>query len=348
MALLSWLSWEVYAGLARGAASAHLSLSFLHLLFVLIMSTTLILGNGFDLGLGWKTRYVDFYNSKYFPRVGDECSSNLERFIYNEGQDPNWGGVEKSLEKYAILPESCHTFEEDKRFYDELVRRFKLFMADAINAFSEGKPGYSIPEKGTCNFYFINECIGYDRAVDDIVSFNYTSFEDIARCIVNDRLDDLMRVEEAMAKINFSYVHYSNHDKLVLGISNDVVLSDNRYDFLKKSHISMPPSFYGALSKADRIIIWGLSLSKCDRPYFRDFFGRIAASKGDPRTIYIVSKNESSCDDCLFNIESMLGGDMTNLLMKHRIVKVCTDKGNQSEGFSRLLLDLRGREGGSD
>lgn len=72
-----------------------------------ILMVTLILGNGFDKCLGWETGYSDFLKSAFFPNNDKWKKSNLYSFIVNDALslEENWGGVEESLEKYAMLPE---------------------------------------------------------------------------------------------------------------------------------------------------------------------------------------------------------------------------------------------------
>jgi hypothetical protein len=45
------------------------------------MGKVLILGNGFDLDLGFKTKYKDFLESKYFPSSEDSIHGGLIEHI---------------------------------------------------------------------------------------------------------------------------------------------------------------------------------------------------------------------------------------------------------------------------
>ena len=80
---------------------------------------TLVLGNGFDKCLGWKTGYSDFLNSSFFPKNNKWKKSGMYNAIVNDAiaKEDSWGGIEESLERYAMLPETAHTFEEDLEFY---------------------------------------------------------------------------------------------------------------------------------------------------------------------------------------------------------------------------------------
>lgn len=315
------------------------------------MKALLIIGNGFDLCLGWHTSLFNFFNSRFFPRDAEVSKSKMWQYIVNEANSlgRNWGGLEKSMEDYATLPAIDHSFEEDKVFYDVLCRKLRLFIVDAVYKYTPEThiPYYSIPEGSSCSSYFVGECILYDNAVDKVVSFNYTGFENIVSAVsqyyVENRLIGQERVDSVINGLDCTYLHC---DRLnyVVGIANDAVLQDDRYSFLKKSHRLLPQEIYSDLLESDIIIFWGFSFSKCDQPYFKDFFKYLASPKSEDykrRTIFNVSLDDDSQTKCIMQIESMLGGDITPLLTKHHFVKVNTNKDNNSEGFSELLLTLR-------
>ena len=179
-----------------------------------------------------------------------------------------------------------------------------------------------------------------------MISFNYTDLGQIAKAVVKEwdnseeKAEEIQRIIE---NIDFRYLHRREGGLMVLGISNDAVLQDSRYDYFKKSHIATPISFYDRLIDSQTVIFWGHSLSKCDQPYFKDYFRQI--SKPDEwknkRTIFLVDFDDESHKKCLSNIETMLGGDLSPLCCKHEVVEVNTNKGNESKGFSQMLIYLR-------
>lgn len=311
---------------------------------------TLILGNGFDKCLGWETGYMDFITSPFFPKNDNWKKSNLYNFIVNDAllQEENWGGVEESLEKYAMLPETEHTFDEDLDFYKFLCLTFKLFLGSKVlNDPLNANMGYRICDSESCSDYFIIETVFHDDAIDNVISFNYTDFGQIAKAVVKEwdgSEANERRIQSIIEKMDYRYLHRREDGIMVLGISSDAILQDSRYDCFKKSHIATPISFYDRLIDSQTVIIWGHSLSKCDQPYFKDYFRFISKPEEgkNKRKIFLVNRNNESHRKCLSHIETMLGGDLSPLCCKHEVVEVNTNKGVNSKGFAYLLNYLRG------
>jgi len=76
------------------------------------MNTTFILGNGFDVCLGLKTRYEDFYKGHYLllkrdnlPTYLKEFRESIQKYVSNDGQkadeDIDWSDLELALGKYS-------------------------------------------------------------------------------------------------------------------------------------------------------------------------------------------------------------------------------------------------------
>ena len=61
------------------------------------MRNLLIIGNGFDIDLGLKTKYSDFIESNCF----DENKNNLFKSIYRSYKNMNWIDLENELKKYV-------------------------------------------------------------------------------------------------------------------------------------------------------------------------------------------------------------------------------------------------------
>ena len=305
--------------------------------------TTLIIGNGFDIDLGFKTRYDDFVESRLFPNNKQFPESNLCSFIIEQKGEEKWGGIEAALEDYALRPKKEHTFKEDIDYYNGLCGCFRAYLGNAVY----GNPlcpdiQSHLHNEDSCAAYFIIESILFDNAIDNVISFNYTPFVGIVNA-VNEKNHHIEKsvVKCIMEGINFLELHKGSNQEMVLGISSDAKLVDTRYNFLKKSHIAPPPPIWKELQESERLIFWGFSFSKCDQPYFRDFFKYISYSDKEKREIFIVTKNEESKEICLANIENMLGDGLTPLFLSNEVTWVFTDKGHQSDEFSKLLSSHR-------
>lgn len=91
------------------------------------MVVTLVMGNGFDVGLNMATRYIDFYpfyekqakkNSLILKAISDDKKNNYER----------WSDLEIALGKFcnSITKDQINKFIDDKIEMDDLLKEYLL------------------------------------------------------------------------------------------------------------------------------------------------------------------------------------------------------------------------------
>lgn len=256
-------------------------------------STLFILGNGFDLNLKLPTSYKDFFESDFFPFVRDAPDNHgLGRFIYGRGVVQKWYDLEHLLAEYgkSIHSLSEKEFEEDKNDYRRLVEGLTLYLStidystidvDSIAArILKAADGLLIPPR--------------------VYTFNYTAF---------DTISSRLGISFGTA----SHVHGSlEQDNVVLGVGEYVKLGPLTSYLYKTSNINYDPgSFLTAIENYDTVIIFGLSLSQVDYPYFEDFFKAIATKPIINTTkpyIRIFSYDERSRMAILDNLRQMNSG----------------------------------------
>lgn len=307
-------------------------------------TTSLVIGNGFDVDLGLKTRYSDFAgDTGFFP---NNPKSNLFQYIREQSLCPNWGGIEVSMEEYALLPLSEHTYEEDKKYYDSLITSLRLFLHNRLY----GSPKHFDKKKkepifdnelkinGDSSAYHLCYRLLHSDSLDNIITFNYTDIWRYIRQIGNNINEPNIESITSDYISKRTFVHRVD-DTMILGISGDARLEDERYNFIKKTHQAIIPPIFDKLLSSDNIVFYGLSFSKPDYPYFKDFFNIIAerGSHIGAKNIFIVSKDDTSFWKCMFEIESMLNGDLARIMNKNNITQINTNKGVFSKGLPQLL-----------
>ena len=67
----------------------------------MIKKKVFIIGNGFDLDLGWKTRYSDFVESPYGKFIKNYLHAGLADFLDRKSQMTKWFDLEMALREYA-------------------------------------------------------------------------------------------------------------------------------------------------------------------------------------------------------------------------------------------------------
>ena len=255
--------------------------------------TLFIFGNGFDINLGFPTKYEDYFKSDQFPFVHNDSQCHaLGHFVYNNGLLQKWYDLENLLAEYgrSIGTMSEAGIQGDKEDYIRLVRG----LADYLRTID-----------------FKHPCIGSTaarvlRAADDqlvpptIYSFNYTDFVPVAKAL----------------GIHYSEVHHVHgslrNDDIVLGVGEYVKLDSNISYLHKTSSLAYKSSgILNALETHNTIIIFGLSLSQVDYPYFEDFFRDVSFRKytGElKKYIRVFTYDEKSRLEILDNLRSMNGG----------------------------------------
>ena len=255
------------------------------------MSTLLVIGNGFDLALGYDTSYSHFANTVLgsvkhgfwpfnSPDNSQFQSETLHQHFYNyfisqknDDGSVRWLDLETELYNYAKSKIGTSISQElvNKDFSDFqiLVKSLHTYLI----RHQELKYHY-VPPKGedACVIELL-KALSKDKTFKKAYTFNYTNLEEY-----------LIKYGEFEDKNipHISYVHgrlQSSSIKdphIVLGINTDISLP-NEYSFLQK--INNPYADAEDLAKdlmeADEIIFYGLSMGIVDFEYFLTFFRNI-------------------------------------------------------------------------
>jgi len=242
----------------------------------------LILGNGFDLDMGLKTRYSDFAKSpewdnlyRTFKRVNE---SNLAGFLKKKATEQNWFAIEDCLAEYAqkkIEQQDFSCVSDDKWFFELLEESLETYL-DLVSQDMKDKNHLATR---------LLEMMNERKIFDKVYSFNYISHEALHRwCGCNYERD-------------VCYIHQKLYCGIVLGVAEKDI-TDNRYSFLRKvSHSQYPFTNLGRyLMLADEVVIYGHSLNSIDFDYFRAFFQECSKYHPNvsPKKVTIITRNDES------------------------------------------------------
>jgi hypothetical protein len=150
------------------------------------MNVAFLLGNGFDLQLGLKTRYDSFYEYYRKKPSGNELISQLKEHIndYLEGKknnlpDVNWEDLELALGKYT---KELKSYEELRTVYLDINKELMAYLRMQERQFVKDenilvklREDFSRPEK----YLSINEKRRYDSLIEGssnlfLYNLNYT------------------------------------------------------------------------------------------------------------------------------------------------------------------------------
>ena len=269
------------------------------------MSTVLIVGNGFDLNLGLKTSYEDFFKSDFFPKDAGNTKlvemcldpeggfepplTEVSVFDYLRGYKNlhNWCDIERALGELPGLlkQKEKHGIYISKDSFDQLHIAFADYLRSVLDE------GYQNLDPGRFA-YRLAQALDLDDLV--VYNFNYT--------------DSLERINPDYKEL-VTYVHGSlADDSIIFGVEDNLEVQ-KQYDFFLKSF----SPFYRShkikqdLKNSRDIIFFGHSLSKADYHYFEDLFQNLTDNGKDlgERNVTIFTKNEKSRREILWQIRKM-------------------------------------------
>lgn len=279
------------------------------------MSKTLIvLGNGFDLDLGWKTSYSDFYKAK--QRKFE--SLNRMSYVHKMITEGHWYNLEGYLR-------DCM-----REVLSEKIEELNYFWILCRNMIGEYLSQHNIYTTITdsCAYRMLSEI-----SSSDIVSFNYTNPFDIIGLNNHDILyvHGCLKNRATGAKIKLGV------DSLVRS-QNELTISEEKLKYIIKTYKNHNVDRLLTLSKiADNIIIYGHSLGITDSDYFRPIFKGIIENKVINKTIYIVTYNETSLQ-CIKDNMLEYGISYSDLLLSNvNIQTIFTSRGKDDLDFCNMI-----------
>jgi hypothetical protein len=199
------------------------------------MNILYLIGNGFDLNLGLKTSYKDFYNHYNSQKSSISLIQELKKYINNNIVD--WADLELELGKYTKHIKSTSEFFD---LYEDIQDRLAEYLQLQENEFDFDKierkrffEHLSIPENSLL-LAMRQEVKKYREKWKEaqwnvnIITFNYTSS---IEKIINDKLDNLI-IGSHHRNIGISlrgvhHIHGDIDNRMVLGV-NDKSQIDNK------------------------------------------------------------------------------------------------------------------------
>ena len=286
------------------------------------MNNILILGNGFDLDMGLKTRYSDFAASDEWKECANE-ESNLYKYLETKKNIERWIDLEAELYNYATFNLTrSYTYVKDELYFRDLHQCLRKYLQKQ----QEEKINVKSSAAG------ILSSVANNASFRNIYSFNYTDLNIYAK---------QLGIE---IKSNCHYIHGSlSENSIILGVDERPLAS--KYDFL---HKTMSPNYqshnlFEDLKVADEVIFFGLSFGDIDFTYFKKFF--LSQSNGErlgkrKKKITIITWDEESRSDILKKLKSM-NVDRQELYAQSEFVMIRTSLTEDRVKLNKLCERLR-------
>lgn len=251
-------------------------------------SKVFIIGNGFDLNLGLKTRYYDFIESQVFKELlFDE--NKLATYLWNKHKDVNWIDIEMELVTYAnnVANTELVSFKlEYKKLCGALVSYLLSLPLDQIERDSDA---FSLLKNEIGNLDFI------------IFDFNYTS-------TIKNILTELGLAPEEISN-RVIKIHGTVAEKnIILGIHDNAGDLPAHVYIKKASQDSFSGTRIGIgeiIEKCSELYIFGHSLGKTDEEYFKGTFNSLAFSKGEVIQLKLYYHGDHSKDEFYSRLDDL-------------------------------------------
>ena len=280
------------------------------------MRIAYLIGNGFDLNLGLKTSYKDFY--EYYLKLNSDNDHVLEFKKELSKNMENWSDLERELGEYSTK----FSYYESDAFIsllddiqDALVDYLKIqqdlyepLIADINKVYDDiFCPEKYLTEKEKDYIEMFKKTFNEDLCEVDVIVFNYTNtFEKIVnwsgRDIIMGIHGGTKKKFQCIFK-NLEHIHGTVDKDMLMGVNDLGQISNKNFeknqdviDALVKPMMNKLTGSYreekceNAILKADIICIFGMSLGITDRKWWELINQRMVTGKA---VTIIFSKNDS-------------------------------------------------------
>lgn len=283
-------------------------------------NTIVILGNGFDLDLGWKTSYKDFLTSNKFSIMGEpryvmKYTKQLFRRMGN-----NWYDLEGFM-RDCIEKATEEELDALNDFWN--ICRDKIY--DYLTPQRDEQQQIFNTNLKSCAYIFL-------RKITDakVFSFNYTLPYSLTHL-----------PEHEITYMHGALEHGLSWAGIKLGIDlhikNKLAWTDKLKPYLKAYGSDKKDALLSAIKDADSIILFGHSMGITDSDYFEPIFSNIIDGSLSEKAIFFITKNAFTMQSIKDNLSSY-GIDFDKLLLAASNCKcIYTDNGTNSLDFQEVI-----------
>lgn len=279
-----------------------------------------ILGNGFDLDLGWKTSFKDFYEAKR----GDFELYNGNPYIETMIEGKYWYNLEGYLR-------NCIINIDDSRL--EPLNSFWQICGNFMLDYLKKNLSQFVTNKNCCAYNFL-QCINDNTTV---YTFNYTN-----------PFEELGFKQPAMHFIHGKLAGAYTGSQLKLGVDTNVknlnTLANNKEikPIIKVDANTEKDSLIKELKDSDIIIFFGQSLYITDSDYFKRFFEKMSDNKICSKSLYIVTYDANGLQSIKNNLEEYNISFDDLEFSNNTINVVFTSQGVSSEAYKQMVNEFLG------
>ena len=249
-------------------------------------SVTFLIGNGFDLNLGLKTRYVDMYEGYVNSPSADTDIAKFKELLAADAPGyETWGDFEMAMARHACNFESVDSFvkcvRDFRRYLSEYLMEQNAQFQQICENTSEGSKICVEEFNNSLQRFYRGQTPNVINAVQqslasinglkyNFIVFNYTT--------VLDYIAGARRARGGSNNIEITHIHGRIGTDVVLGIDNVNQFNDIPFAVTKKlERTFIKPSFNQAyddarlkraiemIEESDVICVYGMALGESDK-----------------------------------------------------------------------------------
>lgn len=249
-------------------------------------SKILVIGNGFDLDIGLKSSYSDFWKCELWTNEKKKCLekyfiTSIERYRITH----NWFDLETAIREGAAAMNNRLRADFNNENYQQsfllLKSSLKQYISNEQDVFRPKSD--SVAEK-------VLKSVEENGAFKRIYTFNYTDLT-----VISNRLGvmDIPYTEHVHGSLK-------HNDDIILGIETEEFKTiPKQLTFLVKSNSPYYKynNLLSDLIEADEVVFFGHSINGMDFPYFKGFFSKLMLLEDkelEKRCITIITYDSSS------------------------------------------------------
>jgi tetratricopeptide (TPR) repeat protein len=265
------------------------------------MNIVYLIGNGFDLNLGMKTKYSDFYEYYTALPTGNDADI-VKKFKKEVGKNiDKWSDLELELGKYL---DDKMELQDAVTLHEHLIECLRKYLEKeeakyVINKSSDTffnylhtphLNGWLLPNDDEELKAYMSKNITYEKWDIKVITFNYT--RTIERLLGNDMSTSIDGVTHS---IGLEHIHGFTNKRLILGVNDTYQIENetlskemrviNRYiktNCIQTFRIGIEQTCQQWINDADLICLFGLSFGDTDKRWWELIVKKL---QGDSRTI---------------------------------------------------------------
>ena len=249
------------------------------------MNVTFLIGNGFDLGLGLKTKYSHFYETYLKDRDNDD---NILRFKEDIASNiKNWSDFEKEFGKYSL---ECETADVYLTRFEDFVEKFNHYLRLEVyraNHWDEKKIFDSMTS-GFENFYKNGKIVdeellektlnkGSEKIIFNFITYNYTKCLDKCLEIIKSMItnDSWFSIGEIV------HVHGYVDENMIMGVNDSDQIENKGFASLravqnevvkpsenKAMKMNYDVNALRLINSSNIVCVYGMSLGDTDKKWW--------------------------------------------------------------------------------